>query len=328
MIAIRPLQAEDAEVIVKFNESTDEDFMRQWAGRFYTYPLTKEQIIERIKNTENTRYFTVLLDNAVIGMAELDFIKWDERVCSVCRFILGVKYRGKRYGAQALDLLCNYAFNELGMQKVKLSVFDFNIGAYKCYLNSGFRVVGEAIRPNGWKAIEMEKVKNMELVFPTIEHKQNAWEYRQEHIDYGETHIHGSSGFMKANTYEEWLEKITWNQNDATPDWVTGSVYFAVIGGRIIGTIAVRHYLNDSLLNSGGHIGYGIRPSERRKGYGAQMLTLALEKCREFGIDKALITCDKNNIASAKTAIKNGATLENEITEDNGNILQRYWITL
>jgi len=169
---------------------------------------------------------------------------------------------------------------------------------------------------------------NMELVFPTIEHKQAALDYRQEYIDCGETHIHGSSSLLQADSYEKWLEKITWNQNEATPDWVTGSVYFAVVDGKIIGTIAVRHYLNDSLMKSGGHIGYGIRPSERRKGYGTKMLALALEKCREFGIEKALVTCDKVNIASAKTAMRNGGVLENEIIEDDGNIVQRYWITL
>ena len=99
-----------------------------------------------------------------------------------------------------------------------------------------------------------------------------------------------------------------------------------MVNGKIVGTIAIRNYLNDSLMKSGGHIGYGIRPSERRKGYGAKMLALALKKCREFGVEKALVTCDKDNIASAKTAMKNGGILENELVEENGNIVQRYWI--
>jgi len=166
------------------------------------------------------------------------------------------------------------------------------------------------------------------LIFPTIEHKQAALEYKQEYIDCGENHIHGSSGYIKADDYESWLEKITWNKTEATPDWVTGDVYFAFVGDKIVGTIAVRHTLNDALLKSGGHIGYGVCPSERRKGYGVKMLALALEKCRALGIDKALITCDKGNVGSAKTILKNGGMLENEFTEENGNILQRYWITL
>ena len=172
------------------------------------------------------------------------------------------------------------------------------------------------------------ETEQMELVFPTMEHKQAAFDYRQEHINCGEAHIHGSGGFMHADNYESWLEKIEWNKTQATPDWVTGSVYFAIAGDKIVGSIAIRNYLNESLLKTGGHIGYGIRPSERRKGYGTKMLALALEKCREQGIDKALVTCDKSNIASAKTAMRNGGVLENEVTEENGNIVQRYWITV
>jgi len=168
----------------------------------------------------------------------------------------------------------------------------------------------------------------MELVFPTIEHKRAALDYRQEHIDCGEAHINGSSSFMQTAGYESWLEKIIRNKTEANSDWVTGSVYFAIENDEIVGTIAIRDYLNESLLETGGHIGYGIRPSERRKGHGAKMLALALEKCRESGAEKVLVTCDRTNIASAKTAMKNGGVLENEFIEENGNIVQCYWITL
>jgi predicted acetyltransferase len=67
-------------------------------------------------------------------------------------------------------------------------------------------------------------------------------------------------------------------------------------------------------------------PSERRKGYATEMLRLALEKCKALGIEKALVTCDMNNVASAGTILKNGGVLENEVTDDNGRIIQRYWI--
>ncbi|MCL2548003.1 MAG: GNAT family N-acetyltransferase [Symbiobacteriaceae bacterium] len=168
----------------------------------------------------------------------------------------------------------------------------------------------------------------MELVTPALEHKQAAWEYRQECLDCGESSIHGSSSFSEAVDYESWLAKINRNERVASPGWVTGSVYFAIVEGRIVGTVAVRHYLNDALLNDGGHIGYEIRPSQRRQGYGKQMLILALLKCREFGIERVLITCDKDNIASAKTAMSAGGKLENETTGEDGGIVQRYWIGL
>ena len=166
------------------------------------------------------------------------------------------------------------------------------------------------------------------LIFPASEHKQAVWDYRQEYFDFGETHIHGSAGISRSDDYESWLAKIIEAQTVVQPGLVTGSIYFAFAEDKIIGTIAVRHALNDSLINSGGHIGYSVRPSERRKGYGTKMLALALEKARGLGLDKVLITCDKDNIASAKTAVKNGGIMENEIAEETGNILQRYWITL
>lgn len=97
---------------------------------------------------------------------------------------------------------------------------------------------------------------------------------------------------------------------------------------RFVGAVNIRHYLNDSLLKSGGHIGDGIRPSERRKGYATEMIGLALEQCRKLGIDKVLMTCDKDNIGSRKSILKNGGVLENEFVNEEGNIEQRYWIDL
>ncbi len=73
-----------------------------------------------------------------------------------------------------------------------------------------------------------------------------------------------------------------------------------------VGAVNIRHVLNDALLRGSGHIGDGIRPSERRKGYATAMIALALEECKKLGIKKVLMTCDKNNIGSAKSIINNG----------------------
>ena len=94
---------------------------------------------------------------------------------------------------------------------------------------------------------------------------------------------------------------------------------------KILGAVNIRHWLNDYLKNIGGHIGYGIRPSERRKGYATEMLRKALGIISEMGIKSVLVTCDKDNIASAKTIIKNGGVLHSEDL-DNGVVFQRYWI--
>ncbi len=94
-----------------------------------------------------------------------------------------------------------------------------------------------------------------------------------------------------------------------------------------VGAVNIRHYLNESLLLHGGHIGDGIRPSERRKGYATAMIGLALDECKKLGLERILMICDKSNIGSAKSIMNNGGILENEI-EVNGILLQRYWITL
>lgn len=94
-----------------------------------------------------------------------------------------------------------------------------------------------------------------------------------------------------------------------------------------VGAVNIRHYLNDRLLLDGGHIGDGVRPSERRKGFATEMIRLALEECKKLGITKVLMVCDKDNIGSAKSIIKNNGVLENEILVD-GVIEQRYWIDI
>ena len=134
-----------------------------------------------------------------------------------------------------------------------------------------------------------------------------------------------------ANTFEDFLiESNNSSKGINLKDGIVPSdVYFLVDDNSkyLIGAIDIRHYLNKYLLQYGGNIGYGIRASERKKGYATQMLALALEKCKEIGISRVLITCFKSNVASANTIIKNGGILENEVVEDE-NIKQRYWIQL
>jgi predicted acetyltransferase len=109
---------------------------------------------------------------------------------------------------------------------------------------------------------------------------------------------------------------------------VEHSTYWLVNEDNIVlGAINIRHRLNERLLQNSGHIGYGIRPGERQKGYAAEALHQALNIAKDMGIDRALLVCYKSNIASAKTIQKNGGVLENEVEKD-GAIMQRYWIDI
>ena len=110
---------------------------------------------------------------------------------------------------------------------------------------------------------------------------------------------------------------------------VSCSTFFCLDEDRnkVVGAVNIRHYLNEELLRDGGHIGDGVRPSERGKGIGSKMISLALEECKKAGIYRVLMVCDKENIASAKSIINNGGVLENEV-DVGGVAQQRYWINL
>lgn len=125
--------------------------------------------------------------------------------------------------------------------------------------------------------------------------------------------------------FETYIHVIEVSKNDK--GFVPSSTYFCLDVSRniFVGAVNIRHYLNEQLLLDGGHIGDGVRPSERRKGIATEMIALALEECKKLGIDKVLMVCDKDNIGSAKSIIKNGGVLENEVVVD-GVIEQRYWI--
>lgn len=111
--------------------------------------------------------------------------------------------------------------------------------------------------------------------------------------------------------------------------WVPWSEYWLVRGRRILATCGLCHRLTDALRDFGGHVGYATRPSERGKGYATLMLKLLLEKARQMGLDRVLITCGRKNVASARVIRKNGGVLDSEsYSTQAGRITQRYWIEL
>ena len=132
---------------------------------------------------------------------------------------------------------------------------------------------------------------------------------------------------------------------DATkipPEWVTTSVYWLVSDepdtmeqtnndgkGIYIGRLNLRHELTKSLFEVGGHIGYEIRPSMRRHGYGKEILRLGLEKAREHGLQHVLVTCDETNIGSKKIIEANVGRFQNAVVQEGSPVKKlRYWITI
>jgi len=167
-------------------------------------------------------------------------------------------------------------------------------------------------------------IEKIQLVLPAKEHCQQVLDYKREFEINGDA-LNGSAGLARAVSFDEWLDNLS--VNITRSGFVSASQYLAIrtVDNEIVGMINIRHTLNDYLLQFGGHIGYSVRRSERRKGYAKEMLRLALEKCRQLGLDSVLVTCDRDNIASARTIIANGGVLENEVVNE-GRIMQRYWI--
>lgn len=175
----------------------------------------------------------------------------------------------------------------------------------------------------------------MKFVFPNKEYEQKAIEYIQEFRDYNSP-INGTGGldrFLENATYQDWLLKIEADRDIANipEDRVPAYTYFYVRedDDKIIGMINIRLALNDFLRKEGGHIGYSIRPTERRKGYGTRMLREVLEFLKPIGLTNIIITCGKENLASAGVIKNCGGVLEAEFYSDVFNqVIQRYRIRL
>ena len=166
------------------------------------------------------------------------------------------------------------------------------------------------------------------LIEPSAETKEDALEYKNEHFTAGDMEVHGSGGLAFYDDYDEWLRHIDAIRVSTPERPIQTSTFFSkrISDGKLIGCIKIHHSLTDD-LKRGGNIAYGIRPSERGKGYGKKQLKLALAYAKQLHIDQVIIACDKANIASAATAKSCKGILVNEFEED-GMIKQHYSIEL
>ena len=168
------------------------------------------------------------------------------------------------------------------------------------------------------------------LVEPDLSYADEIIKYKEESLAESPI-INGSAGLDRFSSIEIWFEELKKRScEDTVPKGlVPSSTYLAVRekDNYIVGMIDIRHYLNEYLTQVGGHIGYGVRKTERNKGYAKQMLKLALEKCKELKIKKVLITCDEDNIASEKVILSVNAKLE-DIRNVDGENKKRFWIDL
>lgn len=159
------------------------------------------------------------------------------------------------------------------------------------------------------------KLQKARILFTKVNKKyfKQLLKFKQEFIE--EEHIHGSRGLNHYNNLNEWFDHL----NIIKEGHVPSDVYLLIDSDttKILGIVDIRHYLNDSLKELGGHIGYSVVPSERQKGYGKLLLELALVQTDNLGISEVLLTCDIYNYASASVIISNNGK---EQKSDNPDI--------
>ena len=170
------------------------------------------------------------------------------------------------------------------------------------------------------------------LTVPTEEFSAQYEEYRREFLESGES-MDGTGPLRRCETGKQWLAEIKKYLDPATlPEGKVIATQFIGVrnsDNRIVGMVQVRHYLNDYLKKFAGHIGYSVRPSERRKGYAKQMLALSLGFCRTLGLKKVMISCSEENEASRRTILANGGVFERrEFEPDDKEILEIYTIDI
>ncbi len=172
-------------------------------------------------------------------------------------------------------------------------------------------------------------MSTIELVLPDLRYVDSLIAAVHE---FGATTWHGSGLWdltvddATVETLAERIPGLLVQSDHATelpPGRVHSDYWWMVDGAEFVGFLAIRHSLTEFLLNEGGHIGYGVRPSRRREGHATRALELALVRAREIGLDRVLLTCDETNDASRRTIERNGGVFE-DVRADK----RRYWIAL
>jgi predicted acetyltransferase len=172
-----------------------------------------------------------------------------------------------------------------------------------------------------------------ELIVPTVR-LHDAWIESRDEWGKG---VHQDGAGLRptdkpdtAEGFAAWIGRLHDEEDLSKPvaaDWVHCTYRWMVDGDRILGAISLRHTLNDFLIDVGGHIGYGVRPSERGKGLAGWALGHTLVEARRLGLERALLTCRPGNIASQRTIEKAGGVFE-DVRGIGDHEVRRYWIAV
>ena len=170
------------------------------------------------------------------------------------------------------------------------------------------------------------------LLRPTAKYIPQYEAYRREFLDFGGS-MDGAGGLRRLESGRAWLDEVErFSRHETVPEGKVVSTQFILVreaDDRLLGMLQLRHDLNDYLRRIAGHIGYSVRPSERRRGYAKRMLAMALDEARKLGLERVMISCSVENEASRRTILSNGGVFESTVLDEtDGELLERYWIEL
>lgn len=171
----------------------------------------------------------------------------------------------------------------------------------------------------------------MELIVPSIKYRESfisAVKEYQENDQAGRRDIYELQVEELEKDFSSYIDKVVSESKglNLKEGYIPQSTFWLVDNGEFIGRVSIRHKLTDHLLKIGGHIGYDIRPSKRRMGYGSKILELGLMEAKKLGIEKALITCDVTNTGSRKIIEAKGGVLDTQKLDHNSENKLRFWI--
>ncbi|MFB1081837.1 GNAT family N-acetyltransferase [Jeotgalibacillus sp. JSM ZJ347] len=171
-------------------------------------------------------------------------------------------------------------------------------------------------------------MERVQLVKPNLITEESYRDYIKEWQTSGEEIIPNASMPVEMGFDEQVENWRNEEQGIGLPEgWVSSSLFFLINQEeKILGAAHIRHKLTERLSQYGGHIGYGVRPYERKKGYATEILKLSLKEARKLGINEVLITCNDDNPGSYKTIEANGGLRDPQDADENGILIRRYWI--